>query len=169
MLEDSTSIARALLLTLESAPCGHPRLTAGVLCRAPGDAAVEIATRTAEALGMEVVKVRLAGFEYHPGAINLFAHDRFEAAVAKGRPVLVIFDGAHEADRGLLPVLASAVAKRVEEQPCAILAICTSAGLDGVVADLAEGLEVDASRIAAGRTSAENARLAEWVARANAD
>lgn len=167
-LENNASIAHAVLLAIQSAGDGDKGLGLCVLSHAPGDGAGAIAAATAKAVGMDVVTTRLAGFESHPGAINLLAHDRFAAAVGDGRPVLLVVEAAHEGDGDLLSAITREIAKRVEDQPCAMLAITTTAGESMVARQLARGAGVDDSDVPMSRTASENARLAEAVARASA-
>lgn len=142
---------------------GEGRIVFGVLSRAPGDGAPAIIAEMASALRMELVDVRAPHIEYHPGAINAVVHDQFEKAVATGRPVLVVLDEAHGAQDGVLAALSSAFAKRVEGQPCAVLAISTTAGEKKVAEQLAKGLDWDIGRIVMHRTDDENQRILNRV------
>lgn len=166
----NVSIAYAVLATagaFNRSPDDEGRLCVGVLARAPGDGAVHIAREMAQALGMTLVEVRCPNIEYHPGAINAVAYDQVETAVGMGKPVLIVLDEAQSAAGGVLEALASAIQKRVEEQPVAVLAITTMAGERNVADRLAEGLGWDAGRIAMHRTDEENRRLLEGVLAAN--
>lgn len=160
---NNTSIAYAVVHIASGAAAEERGLSAGVLARAPGDGAPGIVRDMATTLRMELVEVRTPNIEYHPGAINAVAYDQFEKAVATGRPVLVLLDEAHGAQDGVLKALASAFAARVEEQPCAIVAISTSAGEKHVAIELAAGLGVDAGRIIMHRTEEENQRMLDRI------
>lgn len=167
-LHNTASIAYAVISMARSMPSDTPgaHLTVGVLARAPGDGTQAICREIAAAMGMEVLEIRAPHIEYHTGAMSVGCGVPFEQAVATGKPVLVILDEAHGAQNGVLPALVRIMAKRVEAQPCAILAISTMAGEKAVAEQLAEGLDWDVGRIAMHRTDAENARLVERVAAA---
>jgi hypothetical protein len=139
------------------------RLAVGILSRAPGDGAPAICSELSTALGMEVLDIRMPHIEYHTGAMSVGIGVPFEEAVATGKPVMVILDEAQSAEPGVLEAAMEIIAKRVEGQPCAILAITTVNGERGVAERLAKGLGWDMDRIAMHRTEEENARLAERV------
>lgn len=139
------------------------RLVAGVLSRAPGDGAPAVCREIAEALRMEVLEIRMPHIEYHTGAMSVAVGVPFEKAVATGKPVMVILDEAQSAGQCVLEAVMRIMSARIENQPCAVLAITTSAGERGVAERMAEGLGIDVGRIAMHRTDEENARLVDRV------
>lgn len=149
-------------------PSEYSAFAVGVLARAPGDGAMTIARDIGTAIDMEIVEVRCPTIEYHPGAINAVAYGQVKKAVATDKPVLIILDEAQGADTAVLEVLISAIAKRVENRPVAVLAITTAAGENNVAQRLANGLEWSVDRIAMHRTDQENARLLQKFVATNA-
>jgi hypothetical protein len=156
-LADTASIAQA---TITLAGTGQP-LAAGVLTCFPGDCVVETTRATGEALGMEVVEIRMLDIEYHPGALNHVAYYQVEPAVATGRPVLFMLVGADYAQRCVLAAIASAISKRVEEAPCVILALSRMCGERDVLEQVAEGLDRETNEVLCFRTAEEERRLIE--------
>lgn len=172
--QTNVSIAYAVVNVAGGFSHGHDetppsRLAAGVLSRAPGDGATKICTEIANAIGMEVLDVRMPQIEYHTGAMSMGVGEPFELVVAKGRPVMVILDEAQSAQPCVLEAIMGIIDKRVEDQPCAVLAITTSAGERGVAERMAKGLGVDVASIAMHRSDAENSRILERVINAMAD
>jgi len=144
-----------------------PGITAGILSRAPGDGAGHITRELAMALDMAILEIRMGQIEYHPGALSLEIGEPFERAVSTGKPIMVILDEAHAAPAGSIEAAMQIIDKRIEGQPCAVLAITTSAGENKIAQRMAAGMNWDTGRIAMHRTANENARLVEKFINAN--
>ena len=137
-------------------PVNRPgQLAAGVLTRLPGTGALSTSRAIGEALGMEVLEIRLGQIEYHPGALDLGAYEPVEKAIASNKPVLIILDEADCAQPGVLPAVMTAIAMRAGNQPCAVLATVGEGADKEVARQMADGLGREVSSIIMRRTDAE--------------
>lgn len=164
---NNVSIAYAVVNVAGAMNLADRRLAVGILSHAPGDGTITIAREIAKGLNMELLDIRMGQIEYHPGALDNVIAEPFERALSTGRAVMIVLDEAHAAAPGVVEATMSIIAKRIENQPCAVLATSLASREKMVAIQMAAGLDCSRDRIVMHRTANENARIVEKFLQAN--